>query len=221
MLEESKCKLLVSLLTETDDFLCEINDRFNESFSFDEKIIALKDLSLLIVDFILESPQQIVAFWILYKSFHVESIGMHPFLPIFDFIQDTKQKQASKFSPQLYHLVALVLTGESIDFVSDKSTKDIFSSEFSMPIVVSTVPSSPTNFTRIPSVLIDETPTNQTDVLPFPVALVQLLQSPSYTMDFTPNFRQEPPLSPIFDEEMQDSFVSALDQIPFVFDDNK
>lgn len=213
--------ILVSLLSNRQDSLNQIYEQFQSSFDFEIRVKCLKGLSLLFSDEVLDHHQQINCFWILYKSFEVQSIDNHPFYSVFHYVYDFRHNRPNVYSPKLYELLCNCLNNNNLDFLSSNNSKSILSNNFSIPLCSQSDFSNPRNTIYHVSPLIIDRVNSDRDCVPHDHVLIQLLEDGSFYEEFTaPFLRPAPDICPIFEGELQQSYVLSFCNPPFLFDDN-
>ena len=214
--------LLVSLLSNKSDNLGQIQTKFNSCFNFEAQILCFKNVGLLLTNGILDHYQQIVAFWILYKSFEGPKIFQHPFYNIFRSLFDFKQQKPNVCSPELYEILSSCLNDEDLSFLSFLNVKYILSEKYSSSLKTPSNENLPnyTSWNHITPLLIDYVQSDQ-DTLPQDLVIQKILEDGSFTEEFSPPFlRPIPELTPITELELQQTFISSFSQPPFLYDDN-
>ena len=256
MLSPESAESLVSILSSSTTQLSDLLAQFSTQFDIKNRVICLKNISLFLADGILDHPQQIVAFWLLYKSFEIEDIDEHPFRPLFSYIySDFRTGRPNTCSPELLTILSNLLTKNDISIIGNLTVDQIMGPDFPLkPFSVTEVPGSKLHFTRISPVLIDNLNQNSqnanndsqqylaissspslsgismsaspsTPTIPIisqNELLKSLLLNPSYSNEFeAPYIRPTPELSPIFEQEVEQSFVISDFDIPMLYDNNK
>ena len=157
MLSTESADSLVSIISSATEALNTLLERFSSIFDVKNRVICLKDLSLLLTDGILDQPQQIVAFWIIYKSFEVDDIEDHPFKPLFSLLySEFRITRPNLISPQLLTILSNLLTKNDISAIGDLSVDQIFGPDFPLRShSPSEIQTSKIHFTRIAPLLVD------------------------------------------------------------------
>ena len=157
MLSPESAYSLVSIISSTTETLDSLLERFSTIFDVNNRVLCLKNLSLLLADGILEHPQQIAAFWLLYKSFEVDDLEEHPFKPLFSLLYtEFRITRPNLISPQLLKILSNLLTKNDISVIGNLTVDQIFGSEFQLPShSPSEIPASKIHLTRVAPLLID------------------------------------------------------------------
>jgi hypothetical protein len=235
-LSKESAESLVSIISTTNENLSKILSKFSSTLDIKTRVICLKNLSLLLSDGFLDHNQQVVALWIVYKSFEVEDIEEHPFRPLFIHIYDFRISKPNVYSPMVYNMIACILSKQDISTLGNFSVKSLINSEF--PVVIPKSIDSSSNkvqYTRLSPVLIESIKASANDsngkeqnaqpkkeqTISHNEAMVSLLLNPSYSNDFEPPFlRPVPDITPICEHELEQSFVVSQFNPPFIYDEN-
>lgn len=220
-MEKQISSTIVALLSNSEEPLSVLQSWFNPP----NRLSYLTKISFLLSEMLFDHSQQIVAFWLIYKEFKKVPISEHPFLPIFLQVYKTKAEEPNKFSPQLYDLLAYVLSERSIDNVGSYSVKYIFSQKFCLESITFSI--SPAfhglEIGKIISPVLayaNEKEIISEDVMTQEQLLIELLNDLNMLKDFeVQQIRLIPELTPICKEEMVDNFISSFDASPFLMDE--
>jgi hypothetical protein len=211
MISRCSAAQLVSLLSNTRDSLLSVYSQFTAALTFDDRIMALPALSLLLTNAILDHYQQVMATWLLYAEFSRCPITGNPFLGTF--ISIANSQQANRHSPCLYDLFPAIFKDELLDVLGSRTVVQVMRGEF--PRTAGLPPDVVlSDECLICPVLVLEDETESRSSLD--EILIELFQ-----MDLTsfecPFFRPETKISEPFPGELAGGFVSAL-PVPFLFD---
>ena len=245
MLSKENADTLISIISSTSETLNDLLSKFSTILDLKTRVICLKNLSLLLSDGILDHQQQIVAFWILFKSFEVDNFDDHPFKPLFSFINDFRMSKPNTCSPELYSMLSCILGKQDISICGNYSVKNLMNSEFPLKVPKSNDSiNTRIQYPRITPLLIEanspqaasetkestlgkeaNSQQNQGEsvkIISHNEAITSLVLDPSYSNDFEPPFiRPVPELSPIFDHELEQSFVLSDFNSPFIYDESQ
>lgn len=222
MLSSEKTKELISIITNSTESLSNLYNTFKTSMDVKNTVISLKYLSILLADGVLDHKQQIVTVWIIYKSFETENFDEHPFRALFASIYDVhSDKKPNTYSPELYDLLGCIITNANVDEIGEYSVIQILNSNFPLNAPDrSEVQIGKYNYTRISPLIIDQTGSEESKITQVDV-LAELMQNITYCTDFDPPYiRPEPELSPIFEHELEQTFILSDSEPIMLFDEN-
>jgi hypothetical protein len=208
MLSPETATELISLLSNNTDSLSTLSSRFISDFEVRDRLVALTGFSLLLADYFLDHQQQIVALWILYSQFRSIPISDHPFLPLFVTLYYGRNKSPNLCSPQIYDLLACILSTEWPENAVDVSVQTIMSRTFVI-LAPKHVSFAFEGHARLSSILTEKVET-KSGAISQPEVLAMILADSALYTEFDPSFiRPDPPLSPIFPEELTAAFVTG------------
>jgi hypothetical protein len=220
MLSQSLSASLVSLLSNETDPLSSLSTQFCSTFDVPSRMTALMGLSMLFADGLLDHKQQIVALWLLFNEFQSIPLADNPFLPIFSYLSDLRATSPNSCSPQLYDIISCILGNFSPEKLGDLSVRTIFSPGHTIqtPKAIN-IPILKPSQARISHVLIEQSESPM-GVLTQPQVLSELLADPALYADFeAPFVRPAPAVSPLFQGELFDSFISCAGTPSCLWDD--
>lgn len=212
MLSRNTASTLVDLLSNTSDPVSCIQAQFDSDLSFDERVIALTTISVLLSNGLLDHYQQIAAAWLIYAEFEDSSLDENPFLTILAYINRTHQLHPNRFSPSLCDLLPIILSGTPLDFLRNLTIPQIMQGAFSAPGSTQK-PLSPMHFNdiRMPPFLIEETSSNTG--ADFNDVLIDLISSVDFSESISPPWvRPVPDIFPITRSELE--YISSIPPPP-------
>jgi hypothetical protein len=202
---------LVSLLSNTTDSLLTVHSQFTTVLSFDDRLVVLPVISLMLTNAILDHLQQVIATWLLYAEFSHSPITGNPFFGTF--ISVASWQQPNRYSPCLYDLFPAIFSDELCDLVGPLTVAQVMRGDFRRTRC--SLPDVPLSVERLLfPVLVVEGETDSRQSLD--EILVELLQI-DLTCFECPFLRPEPKVAEPFQGELAGGFVAALSP-PFLFD---
>jgi hypothetical protein len=182
-------------------------------------MVALTGFSMLLTDFLLDHQQQIVAVWLLYSHFQTIPLPDNPFLPVFAFLYEIRSTSPNSCSPQLYDILANILSNSWPESIVECSVKTIMGPTFVIPTPKIVSISLTKAYTPRLSPILSQRVETKTGAISQEEMLVELLADSALYDDFNaPFIRPAPPLSPIFTEEFSAAFISSYSLPPPLFD---
>ena len=218
MLAKETADTVIALLGNTTDTLSVIASKFSSLFDVKERMVALTGLSTLISDCLCDHQQQIVGLWLLYNEFKSIPLPDHPFLPVFLYIHELRQRVPDSGAQQLFDLLSCIFAGNGIEQFADSSISFLFSTNYTFSVhrAPSIAIPKPAHM-RLSPVL----PAPSEDGLSYaltPDALAQLLVDSDTYQEFEPPLmRPAPDVCQVFPGEP--GFVSSYEIPPQLFDD--
>lgn len=215
---------VISLLSDTNSPLKEIEAKFKKHFIIKRRFFVLSYISMLLYDNLLDHKQQIIALWLILREAPDVDIEKHPFLSIFLYLYGYKMTNPNTCSPQLYIILNHILNKISIDMIGKLSIRLIFSEKFPFKDSTEVIKHKyaynncshePRNSYLLPTEICkDEQIIDQKQLL------LELLKNNSYLDEFeAPLIRPVPEITPIFDDEIEQVFISSFDSPSFLYDE--
>lgn len=220
MLRSGAAEALVSILSNDEDRLVDLAQKFISSFEFNDRISALTGTALLLTDGLLDHGEQIVAFWLLLSEGDLSPIQSHPFFSVFVALYTASVASPNCISPQLHSILLRVLTGIEVESVGEQPVKLIMSDSFDLPVAPHPRVDlgEPNPVSRTSPLLVVEEHVQTKDGLTQDQFLLELLQNESYWDSFSPPFaRVVPKVCPIFPGEA--AVIDSWTNPPCIFDE--
>ena len=185
-----------------------------------DQLSVLTGLAALIMDDILDPPQQIITAWLLHSSFPGVSIKMNPFYEVFQFILQSGASSTNSYSQKLCDIISCFLSSVDLDELKDKSAHDILDSSFQIDssgasdLLNVSFPPMP----RLSPVIVSKSDSAESQITQHQL-LCELLVDPIMWTDFdVPFSRPMPNICEPANEELQFMHLSSIDTPPFLFD---
>ena len=220
MLRSGAAEALVSILSNEEDRLVDLAQKFISSFEFNDRICALTGTALLLGDGLLDHAQQIVAVWLLLSEGDATPIEEHPFYSSFVALEGAARATPNSVSPQMHEMIGCILSGVDVSSVGEQPVKLIMSDRFAMPAAGAKRDVVPTFVERVsPLILVEEGDGGGgDDALTQTELLLRLLQDEAYWESFcAPYAHFVPEVCPVFPGELLS--IDSWDGPPCMFDE--
>jgi hypothetical protein len=220
MISRDVADSLISIISCESETLAKLATNFESSCSKVDQLSVLTSLSGLLMDDVLEQPQQIIAIWLLRSAFPKVPIRENPFYGVFEFIFQSGATSANSFSQKLCDIVSCFLSGVELDDLRDRSVLEILADDYAIdtPNLADLVNISPPPLPRISPVIISKADASESQITQHQL-LRELLIDPSIWTGFdVPFSRLTPEISAPSLEELQFMHISSIDAPPFVLD---
>ncbi|KAH0785845.1 CCR4-NOT transcription complex subunit 11 isoform X2 [Histomonas meleagridis] len=210
---------VISLISSESVSLANLTKQFKNTCNKIDQLSVLSSLSALLMDVILEPPQQIITAWLLYSSFSDVPIRENPFFDVLQFVLNS----SNSYSQKLCDIINCLVNVSDLGDIAEKTVLEILDPNFSIDssntsdLLTTTVPQIP----RISPVIVSKADPTSTQISQYQL-LRELLIDPSLWTDFdVPFCRQMPTISTPSNDELQFMNINSIDGIPFLFDELK
>ncbi|OHS94196.1 hypothetical protein TRFO_11257 [Tritrichomonas foetus] len=212
---------VISIISSESETLSKLAELFQKSCSKVEQLSVLTSLAALLMDDILEPPQQIITVWLLQAAFPGD-IKENPFYEVLQFISQSGASNSNSYHQKLCDIISCLFSPDvQLNDYADKSVHEILDPNFSLAdqsgseLVNISFPPLP----RISPVIITKADPTATQITQHQL-LRELLIDPSLWTDFdVPFCRQMPEITVPSMEEFQFMNINSIDGPPFLFDE--
>jgi hypothetical protein len=223
MISRELADAVISIISSECERLSKLASDFSSCCSRGDQLSVLTSLGGLLMNDILDPPQQIVTVWLLRSSFSNVSIQENPFYHVFVFILQSGTSNSNTYSQKLCDIIGCFLSSSDSDDLKDRSVHEILDHDFSIdstgtadliPLAFGPIP-------RISPVIVSKADASASQITQHQL-LRELLIDTSLWTDFDVPFnRQAPEISAPSLEELQYMHISSVDAPPFVFDEGR
>lgn len=218
MLDRNSAEQLVLLISDDRNTLSSIYKSFC-SFLEATKVLSLTTLGFMMESNLLTSQQTVISLWILYSESRNSPLPENEFSIVYSSLFLQAKENSSSIHQNIAILLQMILSNESIDFISSKTALSFLSMKLSPPKSTDIYISQGTDqiyrsiFVVNNEFNLKSKPTLTTD------ALIEIMTSPNLFSE--PQFGPDniaPPLFPIQTDELSSTYIADYDP-PFLFDD--
>lgn len=221
MISKQIADSVISIISSKSETLATLTKLFHESCSKAEQLSVLTSLATLLMDDILEPPQQIITVWLIQASFPGD-IKENPFYDVLQFLYQSGTSNSNSYSQKLCDFINFIISPDArLTDCADRSVHQILDPNFSLAdqtgseLVNISFPPLP----RISPIIISKADPTATQLTQHQL-LRELLMDPSLWDDFdVPFCRPIPEIVLPSPEEYQFMNSDSVDGPPYLFDD--
>ena len=211
---------VISIISSESETLSTLSKHFHSCCSEPEQLSVLTSLSALLIDDILDPPQQIITVWLLHDAFP-GTIKDNPFYKVLQFISQSSALKSNSYSQKLCDIISCLFSPDvQISDFAERSVHELLDPNFTIvdqsgPDMVNILFPHP----RISPIIISKADPAATQITQHQL-LKELLVDPSLWTDFdVPFCRQMPEILVPSNEELQYMNINSIEGTPFLFDD--
>lgn len=221
-MDESTAEIVLNIISDDVKKLDDLYEDYKNKTTAKQRIRLNFHLINFLTDGILSHSQQIVSFYILYKTSSTDTIENHPLRNDFLYLIKNSGSLQNMLCPRLYEILCCYFNLSNIE-IGDKCAKEIMSCDF----VVDFTPKIDIEFNKSmhnrfsPTVI--ELTNNQcksgVDIISHDELILRLLQSNIYGNDLDIQMLRPTPDEPqLYERELEQTYI--VNDIPFLFDRN-
>lgn len=221
MVSKEIADTVIEIISSESETLSKLSSLFQKSCKKIDQLSVLTSLAALLMDDILEPPQQIITVWLLHTTFSDIPIKDNPFYDVLQFVLQIGTAMTNSYTQKLCDIISCFISSVDLEELGDHSVHEILDLNFSIDSSNSNdlmnIAFSPTP--RLSPIIISKADPSHPHITQHQL-LRELLIDPSLWTDFdVPFSRQIPDIIDPAPEELQFMTIRSIDPPAFLFDD--